>query len=254
VKNLYFFTKKEIVESWRTYRSAIVILSFLIFGLMNPLLAKLTPEIVKLTVGEAMAKTIPEPTSLDSWTQFFKNVNQIGLIVVALIFSGTVSNEVSKGTLINLVTKGLRRGAIIGGKIVNLLFQWSISFLVAFLVTWGYTNYYFDDSKSSHLFQAVFPVWLFGVFLMSLILFSSTIARNSYEGLLVTGGAVVLLLLLSLFHNLKKYNPISLVTQNLLFLQQGQAFEKYVPAMVLAFLLSLIFLLLSTLVLNKKKL
>jgi ABC-2 type transport system permease protein len=89
---------------------------------------------------------------------------------------------------------------------------------------------------------------------MSLILFSSTIARNSYEGLLVTGGAVVLLLLLSLFDNLKKYNPISLVTQNLLFLQQGQAFEKYVPAMVLAFLLSLIFLLLSTLVLNKKKL
>ncbi len=254
MKNLYFFTKKEIVESLRTYRSAIVILIFLIFGIMNPLLAKLTPEIVKLTVGEAMAKTIPEPTSLDSWTQFFKNVNQIGLIVVALIFSGTVSNEVSKGTLINLVTKGLRRGAIIGGKIVNLLFQWSISFLVAFLVTWGYTNYYFDDSKSSHLFQAVFPVWLFGVFLMSLILFSSTIARNSYEGLLVTGGGVVLLLLLSLFDNLKKYNPISLVTQNLLFLQQGPAFEKYVPAMVLAFLLSLIFLLLSTLVLNKKKL
>ena len=43
MKNLYYFTKKELVESWRTSRLLILIIIFLIFGLMNPLLAKLTP-------------------------------------------------------------------------------------------------------------------------------------------------------------------------------------------------------------------
>lgn len=72
MRNFYFFTRKELFEAWRTSRMMILIVIFLIFGLMNPLLAKLTPEIVKMTIGETLAKTIPEPTSVDSWTQFFK--------------------------------------------------------------------------------------------------------------------------------------------------------------------------------------
>ena len=175
MKNLYYFTKKELVESWRTSRLLLLIIIFLIFGLMNPLLAKLTPEIVKMTIGAAMAKTIPDPTSLDSWTQFYKNLTQIGLIVIALVFSGTVSNEISKGTLINLVTKGLRRWSVIVGKMISLILQWTLCLLLTFLVTWGYTAYYFPDNKSPYLLQAAFPLWLFGLLLLGIIVCSSTI-------------------------------------------------------------------------------
>ena len=59
MKNLYFFTKKEFFECWRTSRFLILVIIFLIFGLMNPLLAKLTPEIVNMTIGDAIASTIP---------------------------------------------------------------------------------------------------------------------------------------------------------------------------------------------------
>lgn len=254
MRNLYYFTKKELFESWRTSRLLILLIIFLIFGLMNPLMAKMTPEIIKMTLNEALAKTIPEPTSLDSWTQFYKNLTQIGLIVLALMFSGTVSNEVSKGTLINLVTKGLRRWSIIVGKIISLVFQWSFCLLVCFLVTWGYTAYYFPDNKSPYLFQAVFPLWLFGLFLLSIVLLSSTIARNNYEGLLLTGGIVILLILLNMFDKVKQYNPVSLASQNLNFLQNASAFKNYAPAMILSSLLFLAVLLLSVFIFNRKKL
>lgn len=39
---------------------------------------------------------LPPPNSLDSWTQFFKNVNQTGLVVTIVIFSGMVSREYEK--------------------------------------------------------------------------------------------------------------------------------------------------------------
>lgn len=254
MKNLYFFTKKEFFECWRTSRLLILVIIFLIFGLMNPLLAKLTPEIVKMTIGDTMARSIPEPTSIDSWTQFFKNLTQIGMIVLALMFSGTVNNEVNKGTLVNLVTKGLRRWVIIVGKMISLVFQWSICFLLTFLVTWGYTVYYFPDNKSTQLFQAVFPLWIFGLLLLSIILLSSTIMRNSYEGLLLTGGTIVILVLLNLFDKLKYYNPISLVTQNLNFLQETVDFQEYVPAILISILVFALATFLSVRIFNKKKL
>lgn len=254
MKNLYFFTKKEFFECWRTSRFLILVIIFLIFGLMNPLLAKLTPEIVKMTIGDAMASTIPKPTSIDSWTQFFKNLTQIEMIVLALMFSGTVNNEINKGTLINLVTKGLRRWVIIVGKMISLVFQWSICFLLTFLVTWGYTAYYFPDNKSTQLFQAVFPLWIFGLLLLSLVLLSSTIMRNSYEGLLLTGGIIVILVLINLFDKLKYYNPISLVTQNLNFLQVTVDIQKYLPAILISILFFALATLLSIQIFNKKKL
>lgn len=202
----------------------------------------------------SLASTIPKPTSIDSWTQFFKNLTQIGMIVLALMFSGTVNNEINKGTLINLVTKGLRRWVIIVGKMISLFFQWSICFLLTFLVTWGYTAYYFPDNKSIQLFQAVFPLWIFGLLLLSLVLLSSTIMRNSYEGLILTGGIIVILVLINLFDKLKYYNPISLVTQNLNFLQGTVDIQKYLPAILISILFFALATLLSIQIFNKKKL
>ncbi|MGM0173742.1 ABC transporter permease [Enterococcus sp. DIV0800] len=254
MRNLIYFTKKELFESWRTYRLLILLIVFLILGLMNPLMAKLTPEIFKMTIGKSLAQTIPEPTSLDSWTQFYKNMTQIGLVVFALMFSGTVSNEVNQGTLINLVTKGLHRWTVIIGKLISLIFQWSLCLVLSFLITWAYTLYYFPDDKSPYLLQAVFPLWLFGMLLMGLVLFASTVARNSYEGLLITGGGVVILGLLNLFDQVKKYNPISLTTENLDFLQKAELFQDYLSAMIISCLLFVLLIILSILLFNKKRL
>lgn len=100
---------------------------------------------------------------------------------------------------------------------ISLILQWTLCLSLTFLVTWGYTAYYFPDNKSPYLLQAVFPLWLFGLLLLGIIVCSSTIARNNYEGLLMTGAAVVIMILLNMFDKVKYYNPISLITQNINF-------------------------------------
>ncbi|NOZ73089.1 MAG: hypothetical protein GXP38_14485 [Chloroflexi bacterium] len=40
--------RKEWLELWRTYRLLVVGVVLLLFGLLSPLLAKYTPEIIKL--------------------------------------------------------------------------------------------------------------------------------------------------------------------------------------------------------------
>ena len=129
----WIMIKKEAREAWRSRRFLILLIVFLIFGLMNPLMAKLTPEIMKMSFGNQFS--VPTPTSLDSWTQFYKNNSQIGIYLLAIIFGGTVSGEVSRGTLVNLVTKGLPRRTVIVSKWLVITAEWLLVALLSFLVT-----------------------------------------------------------------------------------------------------------------------
>jgi ABC-2 type transport system permease protein len=211
------FFKKELVEYARTFKLLIMLVVFAIFGITNPLIAKLTPELLATLMPEGMSVTIPEPSAFDSWAQFFKNTQQMGLIVLVLVFSGILYSEISRGTLINLLTKGLSRQAVIWAKYSAMLFVWSFSVLVSAALTWVYTVYLFpnDQLMVGYLLFAVSCMWLFGAFLLAVLLSSATLVEGNYGSLLLTGLVVVLLAILSIFPSMKDYNPLALASQNM---------------------------------------
>ena len=71
------FTKKEWMESVRTYKFFILITVFLLFGFMNPIIAKVMPELLASVLPEGMFITLAPPNAIDSWMQFFKNVSPL---------------------------------------------------------------------------------------------------------------------------------------------------------------------------------
>ena len=60
--------RKEMLESWRTYRLPVVTGLFLIVGLSSPLLARYLPEIIEIAAGDQLggAVAIPTPTGADA--------------------------------------------------------------------------------------------------------------------------------------------------------------------------------------------
>lgn len=211
------FFRKELMEYARTYKLLIILVVFTIFGMTNPLIAKLTPELLAGVMPEGMSITIPEPTALDSWAQFFKNTQQMGMIALVLIFSGVLSSELSRGTLVNLLTKGLSRRAVILAKYSAMLSVWSLSMLLSVALTWIYTVYLFpqDQVGVAYLLFAISCMWLFGAFVLALLLSSSTLVQGNYGSLLLTGLVLVLLLVLNIFPSSQEFSPLSLASQNL---------------------------------------
>lgn len=246
------FFKKELLEAWRTKKIFLLLIIFTIFGIMNPLVAKLTPEILKMSFGDSFP--ITEPTSIDSWMQFYKNMNQIGIYLFAIIFCGSVNQEIAKGTLIPLVTKGLKRPILILSKAVTIYLQWLMSVFLSFGITYAYTLYYFPDGKSAYPWLALLPLLIFGCFLTCLIVFSSTLAKNQFEALLVIIAVIVIGYLVNLFDVVKDWNPISLISENTLILNDQRVFFDLVPGMLVSLLLSIIFIYSSLLLIKNKKL
>ena len=103
MKSYIAFLKKEGIEVVRTHKLMLIVIVFVLIGMLNPITAKFTPQIIKEFMPEGMVIAINEPTAVDSWMQFFSNVPQMGLIVLVILFSGIMSNEFAKGTLINML-------------------------------------------------------------------------------------------------------------------------------------------------------
>lgn len=248
------FVHKEIMEYIRSYKFLILLIAFFILGFMNPPVAKFAPALMAEFMPEGVVVDLPEVTVIDSWMQFYKNVPQIGILVFVIVFSGLMANECSRGTLINLLTKGLNRRTVILAKFTAAGSLWSLCFFSAYVTTLLYNNLFWRETEVSHSFFAAFCVWVFGCFILSCLILGGTLILNSFGGMLVTVMILIGFFILNMLPHLSKYNPIRLVTVNMQILTNQTGIEDVYTALGTAGALIICMLTAGVWVLYRKKL
>lgn len=256
MKAFLAFTKKELIEQVRTSKLMVLALVFSLFGVMNPAVAKLTPWLLE-TLSESMSEsgmtiTVASVTALDSWAQFFKNV-PMALIVFVLLESGIFTREYRSGTLMLSLTKGLHRYKVILSKTVVLVLLWSLGFWLCFGITYGYNAYFWDNSVAHSLLFGTVAWWLFGMLVISLTVLFSVLSQGSTGVLLGTGGVVFLSYLLGIIPRIQKYLPTRLADGTSLIYGMEEP-RSYLAAMVITAALTLVCLVASIPIFNKKQL
>ena len=138
------FMKKEWMEHMRSGRIIILGLLFVLFGIMNPAIAKLTPWLLEMMADslEATGMVVTEVTvtAMDSWVQFFKNI-PMALIAFVLLEGSVLTGEYQSGTLVLSLTKGLKRHQVLFSKAVVLTLLWTAGYWLCFAITYGYNAY-----------------------------------------------------------------------------------------------------------------
>lgn len=247
------FTKKEFREQARTYKWLIVLAVFFLFGLMSPLLAKLTPVLISSMDMGGVTLTLPKPTAMDAYAQYFKNMTQMGIVVLLLIFGGTLSNELVKGTLVNILAKGLSRAAVLLSKYTAAVILWSAGFLLSAVTNYGYTVYLFGGPQVPALIFSMFCLWLFGCFVIALILFSSTLAAGSFGGLILSAVTLFILLMINILPKAEKFNPVTLASKNTALLNGTVKGDSFYLTIGITVALTVLCLAISILIFRKKK-
>ncbi|MEJ8303288.1 ABC transporter permease subunit [Saccharibacillus sacchari] len=228
MRQLTAFIGKEGLEVIRTGKATILALVFILFGILNPAIAKLTPWMFALMsesmAGMGLSASAIEVNALTSWAQFYKNAPLV-LIVFLLLFAGILTRERSKGTLVPLVTKGLNRWAIIASKGIVLVASWSIGYWVCYGITYGYTAYFWDNGAASHLLFSAFCVYVLGVWLISLILPLSIFLASGSGVMLGVGGLFAVVYVIGLLPEAAKYLPTRLLEASTLIQGTGRLSE-----------------------------
>ena len=219
MKGFVAFFKKEALESFRTYRLLVVLAVFAVLGVLSPVAAKMMPEILNTVPLEGMTLILPTPTALDAWAQFFKNLSQMGLVVFLLVLSGLYSTEYAKGTLVNLLTKGLSRSAVALAKAAWAAVLWTVAYALTLGLSMGYTAYLFPGEAVENLIPAVAGLWLFGLLLVACLLAGGSMLPSAYGGLLCVLGLFIALSLMDLVPFVSRFNPRALAAQGMGLLQ-----------------------------------
>lgn len=256
MKSFLAFMKKEITDQLRSGKLTILGILFILFGIMNPAVAKLTPWLLEV-MADSMAEsgmtiTMVSVTAMDSWVQFFKNI-PMALIIFVVLQSSIFTKEYSSGTLILSLTKGLERFKVVIAKALLLFVLWSIGYWLCFGITYGYNAYFWDNAVAQSLMFSTVCWWLFGVWVIALAVLFSTAASTNTGVLLGTGGVVFASYLIGLLPKAGKYLPTRLADGTSLIYGVTQAGD-YTPAIVITAAMTLIGFALCILLFNKKAL
>ena len=225
---------------------------FVFLGILSPLTAMLLPQLLgSIDLGDGIILTLPEPSAMDAWLQFFSNIGQLGMLVVIIMFSGIMANEFSRQTLVILLTKGLSRMAIILSKFIAASLVWSLAFLLSLAITAAYVAFYWEINILNGLF-AFFSLWLFGELLISLLIFGGTLFASFYGALALAGASIITLALISIVPDLQRFNPLSLSGGTVVLLNGTQHTEFFMPAILIC-LVAIITLIAASIVVFKRK-
>ena len=153
--------RKELLESWRTYRTAVVGGLFLFVGLSSPLLAKYTPEILKAVGGDQFGiLVIPTPAVADAVDQLWKNLAQFGAFAAIILAMGAVSAEQDRGTAAFILSKTASRGAFLGAKAASIAVLLGAATALAVAVGWVYTAILFEPPPVAGWVGLAMLAWL----------------------------------------------------------------------------------------------
>lgn len=244
-------TKKEFLESLRTYRLLIVATVFLLFGMLNPITAKIMPKLLSSFMPEGMTVTLAEPGAIDSWIQFYKNMST-QLILFIIVFCGIVANELSRGTLINMLTKGLSRKTVILSKFTATISIWTVSYLICFGTTFAYTMYLLPGELPNVAFSAL-CMWLFGVLQISMMLLGGVLSGSIYGSLLLAGGFTGILMVINIAPKLEKYNPYLLSSGSVSLLTSNIDISDFYVSICVTLVLIFFFIIGSIMLFDKKQ-
>lgn len=203
---------KEFKMQWRTKRIIIVCAVFIIFGLISPLLAKFTPELLTSIDGaEQFADLIPEPTTSDAIAQYIKNLTQFGFILVIVLGMGAVAGEKDKGTATMMLSKPLTRWSFLLSKFFTQSTIYLLAMLLGGLGAYYYTHLLFGGLEFGPFLFGNLLLWLWLLVFAAATLVGSVIADNTAVAAGIAFLLSVFLLLAGAIPNIGQLMPSGLV-------------------------------------------
>ena len=192
--------RKEWLEQWRSYRLLVSTIVLALLGLMAPLTARFTPDLMRLLPnGAAIARLLPPPVTSDAVAQYLKNISQLGLVLALLLTMGAVAREKDTGTAAMMLVKPLSRWSFLAAKFVVLAVTFLIGITIAAAGAYYYTRLLFGPLDVTRWAALNALALVFVVVQIAITLFASVITRSqAAAGGLAFGGLLLLALLGSL--------------------------------------------------------
>lgn len=214
---LRFNLQKEFLEALRTKKLMVLGIVALFFSLLDPVMLKLTPYLVKEFAGMDMSGMI-QLTQKAELIGFHQDIYQLFTIVLVITVGNVWINEVKQQTFVIPVSKGFKLSSIMLAKIITYALSVNVFIYVAYTINYYYSGIIFGfDVDYYQVFSSAAMMGLFYAFFIVLIIALGPILSN-FPGivfttlLIVFGGPFITSLL-----DIGAYTPFGLMNEAAMF-------------------------------------
>lgn len=199
---------REIVRTWRIW----VLPGILLFSaLTGPPTAAFTAELLSTLGDDIFNPMMPDPTWIDSYAQWTKNLSQLVTFALIIAFGGAISGEKRSGTAVLVLTKPLTRASFVASKFVSTAMLLVVATLATMVVTWGLTLIWFPDAPFGPLLAATAAWLLFALLLVAVVLVGSATVDSGVGAAGIGLGFFFLLMLAGIWGPMLRWTPAGMV-------------------------------------------
>jgi ABC-2 type transport system permease protein len=159
---------------------------------------------------------MPEPTYIQGYEQFFKNISQLGLWVIIFALMGSVCKEKDNGSAIIVLTKPLTRATMIMSKFLVASVMFTVAYAFAYVVHIIYSLILFEAAGNIDAFLSIAMMWLYCILVIAITISMSAICKKTLTSGVMSFVILFILTILSSLPILKldKLSPGVLATVN----------------------------------------
>ncbi|MGL4736024.1 MAG: ABC transporter permease [Cellulosilyticaceae bacterium] len=214
MNNFIIFFKKEFLEFTRTKKLYIFLGIFALFGMISPVIARYMQEIIIASMGEQTALTVPPTTWVDSYSQLYNNLTQMGGLTTIFMFMGCVVSEKSNGSAALTLTKNLSHTTFIMAKFIAAATLFILSTLASVVLCYIYTYYLFGYAgQLQNVFMGGLVYSVFVLVLLAITVLASTIAKSTVVAGLLSFCGFILLIIANYIPKIGEYLPGTLLSK-----------------------------------------
>jgi ABC-2 type transport system permease protein len=201
----------ELLRLSRTLRWAGLLASYLVFGLLGPLITRYQEEIFR-NVGGGITIEAPPPTPGLAITAYLGNASQIGLIVTVFIAAGSLAFDAKPEWAAFLRTRARSLAGVVLPKVAVMTLAASASFALGAVAAWVGTSLLIDEVPAGAMIAGIVAWTLYLAFAVSIVALAAGLSRSVVGA---AGLTVVVLLVLpvvtEVFPTVRPWSPSTLV-------------------------------------------
>ena len=214
--NFVILLKKNLIEMVRNKRVLIFSIVFILISAISAVSARFLPEIFTLLLEELDGASgglyIDKATVADSYVQFIANMGEIAVLLVSIIFVGTIIKEKSKGTYDVLKMNKVNDKEIVLSHFVAQVMLVSISYVLSVAIFVVLNILLFNQIMGVRGFVVLMYVYLLLLFVIAFSLFTSCLCKKSGKAYLIVILGYFGMSILEVIPYINQINPFHLLT------------------------------------------
>lgn len=250
--------KKELVQMIREMKVIWLPLVFIFLGVTQPLMNYYLPEILEM-LGGGQGITIDPSLTIESGSEVLASTlgsqyDQLGIMIIVISIMGIIQSDKASGMLAFILTRPVKEGAYIGGKIFSNYLFVAFSITVGYIISYIYTYFLFTEVPFTHVIIALLYYLIWALFIVSFTTMISTIFNS--QGVIALISIVFILgcrVIVGLNPVLDNINPASMSNYAMELLVLGTLNTSVIWSVFIILILSTLAFYISNIWIARKK-